>query len=453
MRQAAGLPVLLPSVVAQIPSSKRDLDDALEDKNLSADVIREIADAHFDDESTFSPLRDVAKHPNTPTDVLVEIIAERAGDDEVRRVVLRRADLPAEVALEVFENIQEPLMAREAALSNPGVFTPERWRAFLPHVNDATVLRWMKSDSSSAEDDIALLARAEALGSSALEKVESYLATHKDTFPEVLSLLVSRVLSAGISEKQDVAEALLSRADLPMSDVERLCDGRSIGNTQTSRALAEREDLSAQAIGQLLSQGHNERFWAHPNIDQDVLTNAAMTVLDSPTRQIVIGATVLSNPALSTEVLTRAAQNILEGLIPYDAFSWAIMENPSTPPEMLKSLYTKSRAGAGRTRLLNNPSLPSAAVEAAAKSKDVRLRKAAAAHPNLEDKTSLRLLMDDDKNVGHVASRYIRGRVARRLGVDIENELAIDALLAQEWWTLSPESPEVAFVTSIHRNP
>jgi len=129
----------------------------------------------------------------------------------------------------------------------------------------------------------------------------------------------------------------------------------------------------------------------------------------------------------------------------------AVARHSSTPVGVLVALSGGEDAIVLR-RVAENPRTPPGHLTTLAGSEDYAVRLAVAGNPGAPAEALGLLALDESTMVRDAV--YVRAprRIAHALGVDLANAEAIDMLRDQEWWTMTPESPEVVLTLALHPN-
>ncbi len=126
-----------------------------------------------------------------------------------------------------------------------------------------------------------------------------------------------------------------------------------------------------------------------------------------------------------------------------------VASNRSTPPDVLHKMIDDDEREV-QSAVAANPSTPVGALSRLALVPDDSVRTAVARNANTPA-DALMYLSDDKDLAGRVARKIIQNRI-RDLGIDPDNTEAYDMVYAQEWWTFTPESPEVLLAAAMHPN-
>ena len=143
-RQMMGLPTLSPQSMARVSNTSSYV--ILEDENASPEDLRALYESMVSSNSS-SDMGELARHKNTPGDILAEIVYE-ARDERFRKDALANPGLPTEVAVEVFEDATEEGYIRVAALLRDDVMNSERLKAA---IDDASLGLGAVSDLGYAD--------------------------------------------------------------------------------------------------------------------------------------------------------------------------------------------------------------------------------------------------------------------------------------------------------------
>ena len=461
MRSAGGLKPPSATVLSALPPAGQER-MALRDSGLDPEVVRLLFE-RLDLDAEASDIVDFAAHPNSPPELLAEILST-TDKPSVRRAAASNPALPTEVALEVFEDDAETPGVKLAALLRSDVETDERLFGFIA--------------SAPSRDALADIFRARGFREDVAHAVLDHCEKNWSTYGRVAESIcgakgapqsaLARLLSVARDKSDsrndaDLRGALIAREDISNDVVISIIqadDGRLSPIAQ--RTLLDRRGLPGDLLISLARS--NNSLWAHPDIPSHELVKKASRLLDDPEEWRAERPTVLTNPSLPPELLARAVERLTRTRSRWrrntedgTSLAAAVAKNSSTPPESLGRLYEKILRFEVRELVVANKSAPEQLLRDAAASSDYGLSSAAIENPRTPDDAiaalANNLTQDDPFVVPFKVRDAVDERVARRFGVDKHNVAAIEALRQGEWWTKDPSSPEVRLVLATHRNP
>jgi len=126
--------------------------------------------------------------------------------------------------------------------------------------------------------------------------------------------------------------------------------------------------------------------------------------------------------------------------------------NPRTPQETLVAL-TQDRNDEIRWGLAERDGVPPDVLDVLGRDYRGSVRRKVAANSSASDALVSRLMeYDSDYLVKGTAREAVAARIEARLGVRADNTDAINALLVDAWWDMTPESPEVVLAIALSPN-
>jgi len=125
--------------------------------------------------------------------------------------------------------------------------------------------------------------------------------------------------------------------------------------------------------------------------------------------------------------------------------------NPRTPTETLVAL-ARDRQEEIRRDLASRDGVPSEVMDVLSRDHQGRIRRAVASSPSASDAMVSALMADGDYLVVADARAAAASRIESRLGVSASNVDAINVLLDDAWWDMTPESPEVTLAKVLSPN-
>jgi hypothetical protein len=187
----------------------------------------------------------------------------------------------------------------------------------------------------------------------------------------------------------------------------------------------------------------------HARTPVDSLVRAA---LSNESGVCVVAA---ENPSLPHEVILALARGERTDANPYSRIG--ALRNSSLPKdEHCAVLLTlpETQDHPGYAALARNPNLSSEAASALAESSSMWVRaEIAQRHLWLLPAELIGALTQDaNSHVQHRLSLGLPDYFEQRLGVSVANVQAREMLTGQQWWTLTPESPEVTLALMMHHN-
>ena len=280
-----------------------------------------------------------------------------------------------------------------------------------------------------------------------------------------------------------IDKALLTRKDLTLETLEVIAARKSLPSrvalhpANTAESLS-RIPLTGAAVANAVVSNKN----ASPDLVRDMV--AATKFPDAP-RELAesicqsIWAAAASRADIGVDLqewLYRKAVRSAEGHAVGRRISWALAENEALDPGLLEKIVLEA-APAVKALAVANPSLPAEALTRLARSTDPETRTVVARQPRTPPAALIDLARDPNLPVlraivhnpacppaamAHINQYWrltddiaeaSRPWLQHNLGIHEQNEGAVDMLAHGEWWTLTPESPEVLLALRAHRNP
>jgi hypothetical protein len=463
------------AVAAALPPMKSSgIHNILEDPSTSPETLRALAERELaSNVRSVSTIADIAQHPNVPGGLLIEIITD-TDDDYARVQAMHSPNLPANFAHDYFNDPATTRHDRHALRFNPLLDTDEMWLSTVtgPERGEMSVLRGAASRRpGSTELHAAVLTAAKKLSKSDRHAVYEALASNDDTTTETLDRLVSDFCADGSVDRgstpaaTSVVDSLLGNSRVTpqmIVDVARSEPAAMLHNGASVSRVLERDDIPAEALVMWTDHRGDEayrngnggyifraaRLYSHPNFPLE-----EVDFEPTPARAPLVYRALLANPSLRPEQIDGAIE-MLVGASHLDQETFdSLASNRSLSRENLATLWTRSRSEECRKRLAGHANLGSAELVAAAQSKRGEIRQAAVDNPALPDELLGPMTKDSHPGVSASARRNAKERIVGRLGIHKRNKAAIKEMLDTNWWELTPDSPEVALVKTMHHDP